>query len=67
MAAKCIAGVRRGSAAARLLGLRIQNPPGAWRFVCCGCRVLSRTVFRIGMIIIFGFISLILTLRQVRL
>ena len=33
--------LRRGSAAACLLGLRVRIPPGAWIFVCCECRVLS--------------------------
>jgi hypothetical protein len=32
-------GLRRGSADARLLGLRIRIPPGAWMFVCCECFV----------------------------
>jgi len=30
-----------GSAAARLLGLRVRIPPGAWMSVSCGCCVLS--------------------------
>jgi hypothetical protein len=34
-------GLRRRSAAARLLGLWFQIPPGAWMFVCCECSVLS--------------------------
>ena len=34
-------GLRRGSAAARLLGLWVRIPPGAWKFVCCECCVLS--------------------------
>ena len=34
-------GLRRGSAAARLLGLWIRIPPGAWMFVSCECFVLS--------------------------
>ena len=34
-------GLRRRSATARLLGLWIRIPPGAWRFVCCKCYVLS--------------------------
>ena len=34
-------GLRRGSTAACLLGLRIWIPPGAWMFVCCECCVLS--------------------------
>jgi len=56
LAAKCKTGVRGGSAAARLLGLQVQIPSRAWRFVCCGCRVLSLTVFRIGLITVIGFI-----------
>ena len=34
-------GIRRRSAAARLLGLWVRIPPGAWTFVCCECCVLS--------------------------
>jgi hypothetical protein len=34
-------GLRRGSAAARLLGLWFRIPPRAWMFVCCECCVLS--------------------------
>jgi len=34
-------GLRRRSAAARLLGLWVRVPPEAWMFVCCGCCVLS--------------------------
>jgi len=34
-------GLRRGSAAARLLRSWVRIPPGAWIFVCCECRVLS--------------------------
>jgi hypothetical protein len=34
-------GLRRGSAAARLLGLRVRIPPGAWITVSCECCVLS--------------------------
>jgi hypothetical protein len=34
-------GLRRGSAAARLLGLRFRIPPGAWMSVSCDCCVLS--------------------------
>ena len=30
-------GLRRGSAAGRLLRLRVRIPPGAWTFVCCKC------------------------------
>jgi hypothetical protein len=28
-------GLKRGSAADRLLGLRVRIPPGAWMFVLC--------------------------------
>ena len=34
-------GLRRGSAAASLLGLWIRILPEAWMFVCCECCVLS--------------------------
>jgi hypothetical protein len=34
-------GLSRGSSAARLLGLRVRVPPGAWIYVCCECSVLS--------------------------
>jgi len=34
-------GLRRGSAAARLLGLWDRILQGAWRSVCCECCVLS--------------------------
>jgi hypothetical protein len=34
-------GLRRRSAAARLLRLCVRIPPGAWKFVCCECCVLS--------------------------
>ena len=34
-------GLRRRSAAARLLGLWVRIPPEAWMFVCCECCVLS--------------------------
>ena len=33
--------LRRWSTAARLLGLWVRIPPGAWAFVCCECCVLS--------------------------
>jgi hypothetical protein len=33
--------LRRGSAAARLLGLWVRIPPGAWMSVSCECCVLS--------------------------
>ena len=35
-------GLRRDSAAARLLGLRVWIPPGAWMFVCCQYCVFVR-------------------------
>ena len=34
-------GLKRRSAAARLLRSWVQIPPGAWLFVCCECCVLS--------------------------
>jgi len=34
-------GLRRGSVVARLLGLQVRIPPGAWRPVCCDRRVLA--------------------------
>ena len=34
-------GLRRRSAAARLLRSWVRIPPGAWMFVCCQCYVLS--------------------------
>ena len=34
-------GLSRRSTAARLLGLWVRIPPGAWVFVCCDCFVLS--------------------------
>jgi hypothetical protein len=34
-------GLRRRSAAARLLRSKVWIPPGAWMFVCCVCCVLS--------------------------
>jgi hypothetical protein len=36
-----IRGLRRGLAAARLLGLWVRIPPGAWMSISCKCRVLS--------------------------
>ena len=33
--------LRRGSATARLLGLRVRIAPGAWMFLSCECCVLS--------------------------
>ena len=35
-------GLRRGSAAGRLLGLRVRIPPRAWLCVCCECCVFVR-------------------------
>jgi hypothetical protein len=40
----CPHGLRRGSAAASLLGLRDRIPPVAWMSVCCECCVLSGRV-----------------------
>ena len=34
-------GLRRRSAAARLLRSWVRIPPGAWMFVCCECCLLS--------------------------
>ena len=34
-------GLRRWSAAPRLLRLWVRIPPGTWMFVCCECFVLS--------------------------
>ena len=41
-------GIRRGSTATRLLGLRVRIPPGAWMSVCCECCVLSGKVLSDG-------------------
>jgi hypothetical protein len=38
---RCPRGLRRRSAAARLLRLWFRIPPGAWMFVSCECFVLS--------------------------
>jgi hypothetical protein len=38
---RCPRVLRRGSAAACLLGLRVRIPPVAWMPVCCECCVLS--------------------------
>jgi len=43
-------GLRRGSAAVRLLGLRIRIPPGACMSVCCEYRMLSGRVLCVGLI-----------------
>ena len=37
---QCPRAIRRGSAAARLLGLWVRIPPAAWMSVCCECCVL---------------------------
>jgi len=44
-------GLRCGSAAARLLGLRVRIPPGAWMSVSCEWCLLSRRGLCCGMII----------------
>jgi hypothetical protein len=38
-------GLRRSYAAARLLRSWVRISPGAWKFVCCGCCVLSGRSF----------------------
>ena len=43
-------GIRRGFAAARLLGLRVRHPSGAWMSVCCECCVLSGTGLSVRLI-----------------
>jgi hypothetical protein len=43
-------GLRRGSAAARLLGLRLPIPPEAWESVSCECCVLSGIGLCVGLI-----------------
>jgi hypothetical protein len=35
-------GLRRGSAAARLLGLRVRIPPVEWMSLCCECCVCGQ-------------------------
>jgi hypothetical protein len=42
--------LRRGSAAARLLGLWVQIPPGGWMSVSCECYVLSGRGLCVGLI-----------------
>ena len=44
-------GLRRGSAAASLLGFRVRIPPGGWLSVCCRCFVLSGRNLWVGLII----------------
>ena len=43
-------GLRRRSAAARLLRWWVRIPPGAWMSVCCECCVLSGRGFCVGLI-----------------
>ena len=43
-------GLRRWSAAARFMGLRIWIPPGAWKSVSCECCVLSVICLCAGLI-----------------
>jgi hypothetical protein len=43
-------GLRRGSAATRLLGLWVPIPPGAWMSVSCECCVLSGRGLCVGLI-----------------
>jgi hypothetical protein len=47
---QCPRGLGRGCAAARLLGLRVRNPPRAWMSVCCECCMLSGRGPYVGMI-----------------
>ena len=42
--------LRRGSPAARFLGLWVRIPPGAWMFVSCRCFVLSGRGHCVGLI-----------------
>ena len=43
-------GLRRGFAAARLMGLWVRIPPGIWMSVCCGCCVFLGRSFCVGRI-----------------
>ena len=43
-------GLKRRSAAARLLGMRVRIPPGTWLSVSCECSVLSGTGLCVGLI-----------------
>jgi len=43
-------GLRYGSVASRLLGLRVRIPPGAWMFFSCECCVLSGRGLCVGLI-----------------
>jgi len=48
---QCPRGLRRTSAAARLLGLRVRIPPGIWMMsVTCECCVLSGRGLYVGII-----------------
>jgi hypothetical protein len=47
---QCLRGLRRGSAAARFLGLRARIPPGAWVSVSSECYVLSDRGLCVGLI-----------------
>jgi hypothetical protein len=43
-------GLRRGSAAARFLGLRVRIPPGKWKSLSCECCALSGRGLCLGLI-----------------
>jgi len=43
-------GLKRGSAPTRFLVLRVLIPPGAWKFVCCECCVLSGRDLCVGLV-----------------
>jgi hypothetical protein len=43
-------GLRRGTAAARTLGLRVRIPPGTWISVSCKCCVMSGRGLCVGLI-----------------
>ena len=43
-------GLRRGDAAAPLLGLQVRIPPGAWISVSCDCWLLSGRWLCVGLI-----------------
>jgi len=43
-------GLRRGSAAVRLLGEWVRIPPGGWMSVSCECCMLSGRGFCVGLI-----------------
>jgi hypothetical protein len=44
-------GLKHGSAALHLMGLRAQMPPGAWKSLCCECCVLLATGTCVGLIV----------------